>query len=145
MICGPFLDLGTTVFRGCECRIAKAISPSAGPQASTALRRPSVDDTLDTAAVLTHVHSEGEVLIGPLLRGQTWRNILLSAEHHGWPSVFKKNRRISPEKSQKFSTTNSKCCCEPQHFCGFPARATLKLRKLGQGNDCWQRQRGFQH
>jgi hypothetical protein len=57
--------------------------------------------------------------------------MLLSAEHHGWPSVFKKNRRISPEKSQKFSTTNSKCRCESQHFCGFPARATLKLRKLG--------------
>jgi hypothetical protein len=113
MLCGPFLDLGTTVFRGYECRIAKAISPSAGPQASTALRRPSVDDPLDTAAVLTHVRREGEVLTGLLLREQTSRSMLLPAEHHGWLSVFKKNCRISPEKSQKFSTTNSKCCCEP--------------------------------
>src|ERR1700761_662764 len=119
MLCRPFLDLGTTVFRGCECRIAKAISPSAGPQASTALRRPSVDDTLDTAAVLTHVHSEGEVLIGPLLRGQTWRSILLPAEHHGWPSVFEKNRRISPENPRNLALQIRSAAANPSISAAF--------------------------
>jgi hypothetical protein len=71
------------------------------------------------------------VLIGPLLRGRTWHGTLLPIEHHEWPSVFKRNPRILPEKSREFSTTNSKRRCGPQHFCGFPARATPKLQKLG--------------
>ena len=49
-----------------------------------------IDDTLDTAAVLAHVRSEREVLIGLILRGQTWRGMLLPAEHHGRPSVLRK-------------------------------------------------------
>jgi hypothetical protein len=53
----------------------RPISRAAGFDRIASAQR--VDDTLDTTAVLAHVPSKKEELIGSLLRGQTWRGMLL--------------------------------------------------------------------